>query len=47
MKSLRDRMLETSLDDSCLAAERGEIDPDELWTEVLASLIDRSTSCTR
>ena len=41
MKSLRDRVLGASLDELVLAAERGEIDPDELWREVLDSL-DRS-----
>jgi hypothetical protein len=41
MKSLRDRVLGASLDELVLAAESGEIDPDELWAEVLASL-DRS-----
>jgi hypothetical protein len=41
MSALRDRVLNSSLDELVVAAERGEIDPDELWREVLGSL-DRS-----
>lgn len=38
MSALRDRVLSSSLDDLVGAAERGEIDPDQVWTEVLDSL---------
>ena len=43
MSALKDRILNSSLDDLVAAAERGEIDPDDVWAEVLASL-DRSAS---
>jgi ABC-type taurine transport system substrate-binding protein len=43
MSALKDRILNSSLDDLVAAAERGEIDPDDVWAEMLASL-DRSAS---
>lgn len=46
MSALRDRVLNSPLDDLVEAAERGEIDPDELWEEVLKSL-DRSADLLR
>jgi hypothetical protein len=46
MSALRDRILASSLDELVEAAECGEIDPDEVWDEVLASL-DRSTELLR
>ena len=46
MSALRDRVLNSSLDELVEAAERGEIDPNELWHEVLSSL-DRSVDLLR
>lgn len=46
MSALLDRVLSTSWDDLTAAADRGEIDPDELWDEMLSSL-DRSTAILR
>jgi len=46
MSALRDRILNSSLDELVEAAERGEIDPDELWLEVISSL-DRSLAMLR
>jgi hypothetical protein len=46
MSALKDRILNSSLDELVAAAERGEIDPDEVWAEVLASL-DRSLETLR
>jgi hypothetical protein len=46
MSTLRDRILNSSLDDLVDGAERGEIDPNELWDETLNSL-DRTTAILR
>ena len=46
MSALRDRVLNSPLDELVWQAERGEIDPDELWAEVLES-IDRSAGVLR
>jgi hypothetical protein len=43
MSALRDRVLNTPLDDLVAAAERGEVDPYALWLEVLES-VDRSVA---
>ena len=46
MSALHDRVMNSSIDDLVAAADRGEIDPDELWQEVLDSL-DRSVDALR
>jgi hypothetical protein len=46
MSELRDRVLNTPLDDLVAAAGRGEVDPDALWREVLES-VDRSVAGLR
>ncbi len=46
VSALKDRFLSSSLDELVAAAERGEIDPDEVWSEVLES-VDRSVDILR